>query len=436
MTTPIRSDAQIPRNYVAIAFIAMTVAVIALPAPAAAARKTLYVEDGKIYTAAGEPLVLRGFNEMFVWSTGRAGRRWISEIDKTGANALRLMWDHKYPRIVELLQQINNTVAHKMVAIPECHNATGRWGEALQACVEFWNDPMLIHGIERNRKWTILNIANEAGDDTISDEDFIATYKAAITSLRQWGYTVPIMIDASQHGQNLEQLLRVGAQLLQHDPLRKVIFSVHSYWGRNHAIANYHRLARQSKALGLAIIVGEGPSVTRVGECADPNPLPYLEGMRILDEHQIGWLNWSWGGVSNEHCDNFRYFDLTREGRFGHWWHQPGENIVALSPYSVMQTSRRPRSFYNDGVVKTSGIYLHLDETELSAGDKTRFKVIVAPTNAQNKTYSLDVTGDSDSITIDEGSDQVIALQAGTATITATTESGAISWAVKVHVKP
>jgi mannan endo-1,4-beta-mannosidase len=398
-------------------------------------KKTIYVEKGNIYTAAGEPLVMRGFNEMFVWSIDRTGERFIPEIDKSGANTLRLVWDKNFNPKSDLIKLIDNTIAHKMVAIPECHNATGKWDKELQACVDFWNDPVLIAGIERNRQWTIVNIANEAGDHNISDENFLSTYKAAITSLRKWGYTVPIMIDASLWGQNVDQLLRVGPELLQHDPLANVIFSTHSYWAAEQSIDNYYKVAKKSKDLGITMIIGEGPSVTRVGQCDNPAPLPYLEGMKILEENQAGWLNWSWGGMKNGDCDDFRYFDITKDGTFGHWWHQPGANIVALSPYGVMQTSHRPKSFYKDAIVKVSGIYLHLDKTELKINEKTSFKVIVAPVNAENKKFILDVLGDNAVIQLDETNNQITALQTGKANVAVTTQDGGLLWVGEISVK-
>lgn len=394
--------------------------------------KTIYVEKGNIYTAAGEPLVMRGFNEMFVWSSDRTGEKLIPEMDKSGANTLRLVWDKNFDT-KDLIKLIDNTIAHKMVAIPECHNATGKWDSELQACVDFWNDPILVQGIERNQQWTIINIANEAGDHNISDENFLATYKAAITSLRNWGYTVPIMIDGSSWGQNLDQLLRVGPELLKHDPLKNIIFSTHSYWTAEQAIGNYESVAKQSKALRIAMVVGEGPSVTRVGQCDNPTPLPYLDGMKILAEHQVGWLNWSWGGMKNGDCDNFRYFDITQNGSFGLWWNQTGSNIVAVSPYSVMQTSHRPKSFYQNGIVKVSGVYMHLDKTELNIGEKISFKVIVAPANAANKKYTLKLTGNS--IQLDEKNNKITGLKEGKSNITATTKDGKIQWTVGVDVK-
>src|SRR5690606_15397119 len=131
-------------------------------------RETLYTKGSGIYTAADELLVMRGFNEMFVWSNDKTGETFLPQIAMTGANSVRLVWDHDFPA-EQLVRLIENALALKMVAIPECHNATGKWGEALQACVDFWNNPLLIETIERHRRWTILNIANEAGGHGISD---------------------------------------------------------------------------------------------------------------------------------------------------------------------------------------------------------------------------------------------------------------------------
>ncbi len=395
---------------------------------------TIHVDaQGAIYTAAGERLVMRGLNEMFVWSHDPLGKTLLPQIDQTGANSLRLVWDHKVGTKADLLKLIDATIARKMVAIPECHNATGKWGEALQGCINFWNDPQLIAGIQAQRRWTILNIANEAGDGKISDEDYLATYGAAVESLRRWGYTVPIMIDAAGWGQNIEQLLRVAPALLKRDPLRNLIFSAHSYWPPDKALPYYRLAAGAAKALGVAVVVGEGPSVTRVGQCDDPKPLPYLEGMQILHEAGVGWLNWSWGGWPNGDCNNFKYFDIAEGGVFGQWPHEPGAQIVALSPFGLMQSSARPASLYADGVVRPSGVYVHLAKRVLKVGETTAFSIVVAPANAANKAVSLKL---SDGIAqLDAAGHQLTALKPGKAQLTATTQDGALSFAAEVEIQ-
>ncbi len=388
---------------------------------------TLYVEGGDIFTAAGEPFVMRGFNEMFVWSDDKHGELLLPEIAKSGANTVRLVWSHKHSDYSDLSTLIQNTIALDMVAVPECHDATGKWGAALQACVDFWKESSLLSTIETNKEWTILNIANEAGA-TISDTDFTETYKAAITELRDFGYTVPIMIDASLWGQDIDQLLRTGPSLLNHDPLKNIIFSAHSYWPHEKSIDNYKKAAIDAKELGIAVIIGEGPSVTRVGQCSKPKPLPYLEGMKILQEHNVGWLNWSWGGKPNGDCTDYRYFDLTINGMYGAWSHEPGAQIVVLSPYSVAKTSKRPASFFDKGKVTASGIYLHLENDYLKKGQSTSFEVIVTPLNASITDYEISSTDNKSIIDIDEKTNTIFAKESGKVSIIVKTTSGKLSW--------
>lgn len=404
-----------------------------LSAIACASPQTIYVDNGEIKTAAGEPLVMRGFNEMFVWSDDPTGERLMPQIAQTGANTVRLVWSAKYPDHAHLVSLIERTLAHKMVAVVECHDATGKWGDELQHCVDFWKNPRLTGAIESNRRWTILNIANEAGAHGISDEDFIATYQNAIRELRDWGYSVPIMIDAAVWGQDIAQLLRTAPQLLAQDPLHNLIFSAHSYWPENESLANY-QLAAKAREQGVALIIGEGPSVTRVGQCENPKPLPYLEGMAILQRAGVGWLNWSWGGMKNGDCDDFRYFDITEQGEFGRWSHEPGAQIVALSPHSVMQSSVRPASFYGDGKVVVSGVYLHLPRTRLAPGQTETYQVLLAPVNASDRSFTIAWQGDRGAVSVDRAASRITARQAGRGELVVTTRDGNLSWRVPVQV--
>ena len=45
-----------------------------------------------LFSAAGEKVILRGVNEMFVWSNDKSGIRLLPEIAQTGANCVRLVW--------------------------------------------------------------------------------------------------------------------------------------------------------------------------------------------------------------------------------------------------------------------------------------------------------------------------------------------------------
>jgi mannan endo-1,4-beta-mannosidase len=107
---------------------------------------------------------------------------------------------------------------------------------------------------------------------------------------------------------------------------------------------------------------------------------------------------------------------------------------VALSPYSVMQTSRKPASFYEDGKVKVAGIYLHLDAQELKPGQLANYQVILAPANANNKKFTLTLTGDKGVIKLDKKRQQLKVLKPGKARLTAEAQDTGISWSVDLNI--
>jgi mannan endo-1,4-beta-mannosidase len=135
-----------------------------------------------------------------------------------------------------------------------------------------------------------VNIGNEVGDGNVTAVQFESGYKRAIDSLRGWGYTVPLVVDASNWGQDLDVILQTWKEIQAHDPLHNILFSVHSYWSD---INNYNRVANAAINNGLPIIIGEGPSPTAYPNC---EILDYQTGLEVCGRNEISWISWSWGG--------------------------------------------------------------------------------------------------------------------------------------------
>ncbi len=385
---------------------------------------TMYVDGRHIYSAAGEKVILRGVNEMFVWSSDKTGSWTLLEIAKTGANCVRLVWG-KEGNSSQLATLIKNCVSNKMIAMPECHDATGNWA-GLHDCIMFWKDPVIKNSVQQNKKWTMVNVGNEVGDGNVTSSMFKTGYKKAIDSLRKWGYTVPIVIDAPTWGQNVDVLFNTWEEILEHDPLKNVVFSAHSYWS---GTANYQRIADESVNKNMPIIIGEGPSPTAYPNC---NILDYKTGLNVCGENEIGWLIWSWGMLSNGHC--VPKFDVTTNGKFGFWETQYSEIMAVEHPYSLMRTAERPASFFADSVVPVSGMQFIANKTNINVGDSAKLEVIVAPLNAKNKKYSMLLLQSKNILEFSKDSSHVIALTEGLSTVRALHLESGVQQTVAINV--
>lgn len=283
---------------------------------------------------------------MVVWSAGRDGSPEFQEIAKTGANSVRIVWNEE-GSAAELDAAISNAVAAQLIPMVEHHGATGELGK-IPEVVDYWVNPDVLAVLKKHEPYLLLNIANEAGDGTVTQSDFLATYETAITRLREAGLVLPLVIDAPEWGQNIDMLQSTGPTLLDHDPEQNLLFSVHMWWHDPDGTRIKNELA-QSVAMELPLIVGEF-SQHAVYMCGDA-PFAYTVLLEEAEKHEIGWLAWSWGAVKNGDCapenpGDESGFDMTTDGSFGSWnaW---GEVVAVTDPHSIQNTSVRPASIVN-----------------------------------------------------------------------------------------
>lgn len=316
-------------------------ALLPVPRPS----ETMTLRGRFLYTAAGERVVLRGVNEMFSHSPDPTGVRTMAEIAKTGANAVRIMTTPDYSAN-NLDAILGNAVRNGLIPIAECHAATGKW-EKLGDCVAYWTRPDIAAAIRRHQRWTLVNIANEAGKE-VSAADFLAGYRDAIARIRAVGIDVPLVIDGTDWGKEYAMLLSSWAPLNRSDPRHSIMVSAHSYWvGTEEERKTPYRLiiARVLRD-NIPFLLGEGP--TSAGW--DCKASPYRWAMGELQRAQIGWLTWSWGMMPNGDCRAENRYDVTDGGKFGQWKSDAGEALMMSDPASVRKTSRRPCSISNAGI--------------------------------------------------------------------------------------
>jgi len=306
---------------------------------------TMYVKGRFLYTVAGEKVIMRGVNEMMTWSNNLQGNIILPEIAKTGANTIRLVWTiDKNPADLDAL--ITNSIKNAMIPMVELHDATGDWSK-LSAVIDYWMRDDVKEVLDKHKKWMLLNIANEVGTSETTDAYFVSTYKNAITQLREKGYEVPLIIDSSDWGKDEGMIERNWEELFNHDPLKNVMFSVHTYWINNQQ-QRLDNFIESVVSEDIPFLFGEGPQPNGY-DCT--TAFPYVNAMAQCHKKEIGWLNWSWGAVNNGDCDQENgesSYNITTDGTYGNWNNDWGRLTMVDDENSIQNTSVRPQSLLDD----------------------------------------------------------------------------------------
>jgi mannan endo-1,4-beta-mannosidase len=298
----------------------------------------LKVKGRFLYDQCGERIVLRGVNEMFIYSPDRTGVVTYPEIAKTGANAVRFLWliDPKVS-VSSFEENIKNCIANKMIPIPGLWNSTGRWGANFEACVQWWLQPEVVKICKKN-PYLILNIANEAGGVIMAD--YTPVYIGAIKRLRKAGIRNVIMVDADRYGRAWETIRDKGVAVLKGDSQKNVLFSWHP-WDSN---IDYATPIKTIVAQNICLVVGEY-SYKSVGcECC----INYKQIMATTQTESVGSLTWSWGLKKNGDCTDGS-MDMTTDGKFDGLKEGWATEIALSDPNSIKNTSVRPQSILKGG---------------------------------------------------------------------------------------
>lgn len=203
----------------------------------------------------------------------------------------------------------------------------------------FWTDPDVLDLIAAHSEYLVINLANEYGlvrftnNQQAASNAFRDNYISAITTLRNAGVTVPIMIDAPDYGQSSTELLTVAPAILNSDPLGNIIFSAHAYWAgyANNATAVQTKL-NEIQTAGYCYILGEVAN----SQADAPNYCGELDLSQLYPvilnnacERQIGWLAWCY----DQDCDPNR--EISTDGSFANLTPY-GNDIVNNAAYGLL----------------------------------------------------------------------------------------------------
>ncbi len=293
-----------------------------------------HVEGRHLYDRFGNKVILYGVNKMVIW-TDRDGVPSFSEIAKTGANVVRIVWlTEGSPE--ELDTAITNAVNNKLIPMIDCHDSTGKW-DYLQVCVDYWVRPDVLAVLKKHEAYLLINIANEAGQTVVGDDAYRAGYTLAIWRMRAAGIHVPLILDASGYGQDINGLQKNGPYLIQIDPDHNLMFSIHMWWPSAWRGAGVKQLVideiKESVELDLPLIVGEFANKGPGCSCC----IPYQTIIEQCALNEIGYLPWEWG-PGNSDCAEM---DMTTDSTFDtlRGW---GLEVAITSTYSIRNLAVRP----------------------------------------------------------------------------------------------
>ena len=306
----------------------------------------------------GTTVLLKGVNKMSVFDEQDIyGKIYFPEIAKTNSNCVRIVWRATYSNgaptaLSQLDSLIRNCIKNKMIPMVEMHDATCAW-DVLDDVVNYWTTPGMIEIVQRYEHALLVNIANEAGDDNVTEPQFLAGYQSAITQMRNAGIRTPLIIDAKGCGKDLDVLVSTAATLIANDPDHNIMFSVHTYWSKlDVATVQPTFIKDQLKKAAdnnIPLILGElcayggwpGDGEPNTATCTEKGSIDYETLLSEAAANNIGYLAWEWGPGNGF----FEYdppvlcpaMDITTDGTY--------QSIVNIVPGS------KPRGWVRDVII-------------------------------------------------------------------------------------
>lgn len=285
------------------------------------AQTPIFTTNGnKIIDPCGDDFIMRGVNYSLAddWSFPANlwnGKELSKEIIKAKPNTVRIQWYVDYGQAtrpaltLEGLDSVISRFARAGIAsMIELHDFTYTHHDtaAFNALgLPWWTSQPVKDLLNKHKSYVFLNVANEFGPAWYPGPafNFNANYNAQlpawkthqiniIKKLRAADIEVPIVIDGPNYGLDYAYVINNGADLVNADPLNRVILSCHSYWEGSQL--DMFTIVDQLAAAPFPIILGEIGNVN--AQCA---AIPYTDILSRAQTKNLGWLAWTW---NRDHC--------------------------------------------------------------------------------------------------------------------------------------
>lgn len=291
-----------------------------------------FVSEGRLYDANGNDFVIRGINHGHYWFRNEMDTAFQAIAD-TGANTIRIVWETQ-GSADELRLALSRSVDLELVPMIELHDVTGDMSnERLLDMARYYMDEGVFAVLKEFEHSLLVNIANEW-----SGEDWLGGYQRAIAEMRDAGLLHTLVVDANGWGQNAQTILDDGQALLESDPQRNLLFSVHMYQSFGNASAITTAL-EGAVARKLPLIVGE----FGFQHGSPPTAIPYETILSECARLGLGYLPWSWKGNNSD----VAYLDLSSDWA-GNALTDWGRGVIEGSN-GIGSTSQKASIFLLDG---------------------------------------------------------------------------------------
>lgn len=248
-----------------------------------------------LYDSNGSEFVMRGINHAHVWFQDKLDEA-LQGIANTGANCVRVVlgdgnstngWG---PTSEEEIKNIIQKCKDKnLICILESHNGTGSDNAAdLDKAVEYWikvKDTFI-----GEEKYVIINISNEWYGSWKKLDKWRDAYVGAVKKLRGAGIRNTIMVDSAGWGQCAESIAKYGKDILDADPDKNTMFSIHMYGSAGGNKNQIKTAVDNALAENLCFVIGEFGWNHSDGDVDEA----YI--MEYCTEKKVGYLGWSWKG--------------------------------------------------------------------------------------------------------------------------------------------
>lgn len=304
-----------------------------LPPPLQGAKVAagFFVQNGRLRDAYGADFVIRGVNNPHYWFDVAAQYQAYLALDAIasyGTNTIRVVWETAGPPAL-LREVLHRIVELGMVPMVELHDVTSDTNRArLVDMAEYYASADVRQVLNDFREYLIVNIANEW-----SGNDFVGAYTEAVTYLRNNGVSHTLVIDANGFGQNGQVIIDNAAALINADPQRNLLFSVHMY-ERFGTAAAVDAFLNAATSRSIPVIVGE------FGWQHNQQAVAWERILARTSELGVGYIAWSWFGND----DATAHLDMIElpSGALTGW----GQDVMTRAPGSIQDTSQ-PASIFD-----------------------------------------------------------------------------------------